>query len=195
MSSPRLRRLKSDYAKVMEEFSGHPYITVKPEAGEYPEKYDVTYRVPGLHLVDNTPVENGEHKVVFYLEKNYPQFKPKCEIKTPIFHPNFRGGVVCIGDYWSAGGENLVDLIVKVGDMIQYKEYNIQSPMDATAANWVTENEDCLPVSNIDLYREDITAQLETAATSDDDWSIEINEVAEADPSDADLDFELEFMN
>ncbi len=187
MSSPRLRRLRSDRTKVLEEFSGHPHITVIPEPGEYPEKYDVIYRLPGLRM-ENQPVEQHEHRVTFYLGRTYPQMKPKCEIHTPIFHPNFRGGVVCIGDHWTAGGETLVDLIVKVGDMIQYKEYNVKSPMDATSARWAVENAHSLPIANIPLYKKDLAGSTKVI---EDDWGIEIGDV-NMKPAE-DLDFDIEF--
>lgn len=191
MSSPRLRRLIADYENVMTEFLGHPHITVKPEDTSPPEVYEVIYRLPGLRLQGNNPVETNEHRVVFYLDQRYPQRKPRCEIKTPIFHPNFRSGIVCIGDHWSAGGETLADLIVKVGDMIQYKEYNLSSPMDAKAAFWAKENEHLLPISNIDLYREEVVVDL---AEISEDWSIDIRTVRDNERHE-DTDFEIEILS
>lgn len=169
MSTPRLRRLQSDYESVQYEFSGHPHVKAVFEQASPPEIYYITYYVPGLQLSGNSPVELREHRVVFKLGREYPQLKPQCEIKTPIFHPNFNGGVVCIGDKWTAGGETLVDLIVKVGDMIQYKVYNLKSPMDRKAAQWAQKNEHLFPVGNIDLYRKD------PASSGKDDWEIEFH--------------------
>ena len=172
MSTPRLRRLQADHEQVMKAFTGHPYITVRAGDGQPPTVYRVNYRVPGLRRGKRgSPEEIGRHEVVFQLTANYPQMKPKCTIETPIFHPNFRNGVVCIGDHWSAGGETLVDLIVKVGDMIQYKEYNIKSPMDAEAARWTQANEGRFPIGNLDLYPKE--PQTSVFNQREDDWEIE----------------------
>ncbi|MBA2132181.1 ubiquitin-conjugating enzyme E2 [Capillibacterium thermochitinicola] len=168
MSTPRLRRLQADYEQVMKAFTGHPYITVRASGGNPPTIYHVTYRVPGLRLGKNGPEVIDRHEVVFQLTANYPQIKPRCTIQTPIFHPNFKNGVVCLGDYWAAGGETLVDLIVKVGDMIQYKEYNIKSPMDREAASWALDNERRFPVGNLELY----PGEPQTSGR-EDDWEIE----------------------
>lgn len=168
MSTPRLRRLQSDYESVKHEFSGHPNVKVTFEQASPPEVYYITYSVPGLRLSNNAPVELRDHRVVFYLGRDYPQLKPRCEIKTHVFHPNFSGGRVCIGDKWTAGGETLVDLIIKVGDMIQYKVYNLKSPMDRKAAEWARKNEHLFPVGNINLYRKD-------PDSSEDNWGIKFH--------------------
>ena len=190
MNGPRIRRLKADYEKVIEEFTGHNYVSVITEEARPPEIYYVTYRVAGLRLENKTPVENHMHKVVFYLGKDYPKLKPKCEIKTPIFHPNFRGGIVCIGDQWTAGGETLIDLIIKVGDMIQYKDYKLKSPLDAKAAKWAKENESFFPVGNLDLYRSELELQIGLA--ENDDWTIEIVNKEETIKADDIVEFEID---
>lgn len=179
MSSPRLRRLQADQERVEKEFSGHPHILVTTEDAYPPEVYHITYRLPGICLQGDTPVETNEHRVVFYLGADYPRLKPMCKIQTPIFHPNFRDGEVCIADYWTAAGETLVDLIVKVGDMIQYKIYNLKSPMDARAATWASENEDRFPVSNIALYRGEVSDH--APGVEEDDWDIEFHVPAASD--------------
>jgi ubiquitin-protein ligase len=187
MSTPRLRRLQADYEQVVKAFTGHPYITVRASGGKPPTVYHVTYRVPGLRLGKRgTPEEIDRHEVVFQLTAKYPQMKPKCSIQTPLFHPNFRNGIVCIGDHWAAGGETLVDLIVKVGDMIQFKEYNIKSPMDAEAARWARANEGRFPIGNLELYPQE--TQVRAFSQREDDWEIEFK------PADGEVnDFELIF--
>jgi len=64
---------------------------------------------------------------------------------TPIFHPNFDASSVCIGDFWAAS-EGLDDLIVRVGRMIAYQEYNSKSPLNGLAAKWAAQHSGMLPV-------------------------------------------------
>jgi hypothetical protein len=64
---------------------------------------------------------------------------------TPIFHPNFDESSICIGDFWAAS-EGLDDLIVRIGRMIAYKEYNTKSPLNGLAARWAAQNASRLPV-------------------------------------------------
>jgi hypothetical protein len=40
-----------------------------------------------------------------------------------------------VGDHWTAG-ERLVDLVVRIGEMIAFQAYNIQSPLNGDAAMW-----------------------------------------------------------
>jgi len=142
----------SDYAQIKKEFTGHPYIKIEPIEGNPPERYLVTYHVKGLRLSPDTqrPVEVNFHQVEIYLHSDYPREKPRCFMRTEIFHPNFSDWV-CIGDFW-ASGEGIVDVIFQIGEMIQYRQYNVKSPLNGIAAKWVKENEHFLPVGYTDLY-------------------------------------------
>jgi hypothetical protein len=64
---------------------------------------------------------------------------------TPVFHPNFDDSSVCIGDFWAAS-ESLDDLIIRIGRMISYQEYNTKSPLNGLAAKWAAQNSHLLPV-------------------------------------------------
>jgi hypothetical protein len=64
---------------------------------------------------------------------------------TPVFHPNFDDATVCIGDFWAAS-EGLDDLIIRIGRMIAYQEYNTKSPLNGLAAKWAAQNTNLLPV-------------------------------------------------
>jgi len=178
-TSARLRRLYADYQQVVADLSGHPYIKVTPVQGDPPERYVVEYRVRGLELdpATNRPRARDYHKAQIYLHRDYPREKPKCVLETPIFHPNF-GSYICIGDHWAAG-ETLVDIIIKIGQMIMYQDYNPKSPLNGIAAQWAVQNERLLPVDNKDLYQPDVDIDLEL-------------EPAAADVADDDLDIELQ---
>jgi hypothetical protein len=89
-----------------------------------------------------------------------------CKISTPIWHPNFRDGQICIGDIWGAG-ESLSDIIINIGDMIQYKSWNSYSPLSSEAAQWAMENKYLFPVGDLDLNITDY-------ASSKDEVSIDL---------------------
>lgn len=149
----RMRRLASDWEQVKKDFEGHKYIVVTPIGPEPAEKYHVTYFVNGLYLkADKTPQILNRHEVEINLHADYPRYKPLCSIQTPIWHPNFRDGQICIGDIWGAG-ESLSDIIINIGDMIQYKSWNSFSPLCAEAAQWAIENKTMFPVGDISLYK------------------------------------------
>ena len=148
----RLRRIASDYEQIKKDFAGHKNIIVTPIGDEPPEKYHVTYFVNGIYLQPDGRIETlGRHEVEITLHAEYPRYKPVCSILTPIWHPNFRDGQICIGDIWGAG-ESLTDIIINIGDMIQYKSWNSYSPLSADAAVWAMDNKHLFPVGNVDLY-------------------------------------------
>lgn len=158
----RIRRLTSDWEQVKKDFTGHKNIIVKPVGEEPPEKYHVTYFVNGIYLLPDGQIETlSRHEVEITLHAEYPRYKPVCKILTPIWHPNFRDGQICIGDIWGAG-ESLSDIIINIGDMIQYKSWNSYSPLSADAAQWAMENKHLFPIGNIDLYIADYASAKDT---------------------------------
>lgn len=172
----RMRRLLSDYEQVKKDFAGHKNIIVTPIGDEPPEKYHVTYFVNGIYLLPDGRIETlGRHEIEITLHADYPRYKPICKILTPIWHPNFRDGQICIGDIWGAG-ESLSDIIINIGDMIQYKSWNSYSPLSADAAQWAMENKHLFPVGNIDLYIADYASSKETVEIDlfDDDGALVI---------------------
>jgi len=144
--SPRIRRLKLDYELLTQRFSGWPLVRISGTAGMPPEVYQFTYSLKGLY-VDNKGdiLERTEHVMEVNLALGYPRRPPHCRMLTPIFHPNFDSASVCIGDFWAAS-EGLDDLIIRVGRMISYQEFNTKSPLNGLAAKWAAQNQTLLPV-------------------------------------------------
>jgi ubiquitin-protein ligase len=149
MAGPRLRRLAADWEAIRSEFSGHPHVNVEPVGPRPPEVYRVRYRVPGLVLHGDIPVHHNDHMCEFRLPLGYPREQPYCVPLTPLFHPNVAEHY-CIADYWFAG-QSLVDVIAKVGEMIQYRIYNTKSPLNATAAYWAEQNPQLFPIGHVNL--------------------------------------------
>ncbi|MBQ7257911.1 MAG: hypothetical protein IJS60_09520 [Abditibacteriota bacterium] len=183
--TPRQRRMMADYNKIKENFTGSKYVKVEPIYGNPPEKYRVTFNLKGLCIENGKIVERHQHIAEITLTNEYPREKPKCNLLTPIWHPNF-GSYICIGDHWAAG-ESLSDVIVQIGDMIQYKEYNPKSPLNAQAARWSVENKNLFPLSNIDIMN---------PAPEEDDIEIVFNDTPStnnAKPNDDFDDIDIKF--
>jgi ubiquitin-protein ligase/DNA-directed RNA polymerase subunit RPC12/RpoP len=143
--SMRQRRLMADAQQMNDAFRLFDRIRVKPAAGEPPEVYHVEYRVKSLDRgPDGGPVPRESHVVEIQLTSDYPRMSPKCRMLTPIFHPNIDPATICVGDHWTAG-ERLVDLVVRIGEMLAYQAYNIKSPLDGEAAMWADLNVAQLP--------------------------------------------------
>ncbi|MGZ4828724.1 MAG: ubiquitin-conjugating enzyme E2 [Candidatus Angelobacter sp.] len=146
MLSPRIRRLKLDHDSLFKRFSGWPLIRIVGTAGMPPELYRFQYLIRGLYVApDGAILERNDHLLEVNLSLGYPRRAPQCRMLTPVFHPNFDDSSVCIGDFWAAS-EALDDLIIRIGRMISYQEYNTKSPLNGLAAKWAAQNSSLLPV-------------------------------------------------
>jgi ubiquitin-protein ligase len=146
MASPRTRRLLIDAESIRKRLAGWPLIEISGTAGIPPEIYRFTYRIKGLY-VDPTGniVERDMHLLEVNLSLGYPRRAPQCRMLTPVFHPNFDDSTVCVGDFWAAS-EGLDDLVIRIGRMIAYQEYNTKSPLNGLAAKWAAQNSNLLPI-------------------------------------------------
>ena len=148
---PRTRRLIADWTKIHEAFQNFPLINIQQAAGNPPELYRFLYNVRGLTRgADGKPVYRNGHVVEIQLTRDYPRQSPKCRMLTPIFHPNIEPAMICVGDHWTAA-ERLVDLVIRIGEMISYQAYNIKSPLDGEAAMWADQNTKHLPTDPRDM--------------------------------------------
>jgi ubiquitin-protein ligase len=146
MPSPRTRRLLLDHQTLVSRLTGWPLIEISGTAGLPPEIYRFTYHIKGLYVADNGEIlERDVHVLEVNLSLGYPRRAPQCRMLTPVFHPNFNESMACIGDFWAAS-EGLDDLVIRIGRMIAYQEYNTKSPLNGLAAKWATQNANLLPV-------------------------------------------------
>ena len=102
-------------------------------AGDPPDRYTVTFTCNGLIEVDGSLLFSNNHRVLIYLHRNYPSVQPQITWITPIFHPNVLDKKVCLGRSWSPA-MMLDDLCLELGAIIQYKTFNIDDPLNGTAA-------------------------------------------------------------
>jgi ubiquitin-protein ligase/DNA-directed RNA polymerase subunit RPC12/RpoP len=152
----RTRRLRADAEVMRTAFANFDAIRVTPLAGNPPEAYRVHYHIASLQPgPDGQPIPQPSHEIEIQLTSDYPRLSPRCKILTPIFHPNFDATTICVGDHWTAG-ERLVDLVIRIGEMIAFQAYNIQSPLDGQAAMWADLNREKLPTDSRNLRPADL---------------------------------------
>ncbi|HEV8291145.1 MAG TPA: ubiquitin-conjugating enzyme E2 [Tepidisphaeraceae bacterium] len=151
MLSPRIRRLKLDHDQLVQKFAGWPLIQITGTAGMPPEVYRFVYKIKGLFVSPAGEIqERQEHHLEVNLSLGYPRRAPQCRMLTPVFHPNFDDSTVCIGDFWAAS-EGLDDLVIRIGRMIAYQEYNTKSPLNGLAAKWAEQHVNLFPVESRDI--------------------------------------------
>jgi ubiquitin-protein ligase len=135
-----------DHQTLTARLSGWPLIQITGTAGMPPEIYRFTYHLRGLYVAPSGEIlERAAHVLEVNLSLGYPRRAPQCRMLTPVFHPNFDDAMVCIGDFWAAS-EGLDDLIIRIGRMIAYQEYNTKSPLNGLAAKWAAQNSTLLPI-------------------------------------------------
>jgi len=149
--SPRARRLLADAELLKKAFEKCEHIRIASFTGDPPDQYEIEYRVNSLERGGaSQPRQRSEHRVRISLTSDYPRLCPQCSMLTPIFHPNINETTICVGDHWTAG-ERLVDLVIRIAEMLAYQAYNIRSPLDGEAAMWADLNHDKLPTDPRDM--------------------------------------------
>jgi len=140
MSSPaRMRKLEAEFNNLSATFGNDPTIDIRA-IGDAPhvDHYMIVYRVPAL-IQDSTgqPMAVNETVVEIMLPLGYPREQPICRTLPGdvIFHPNFNAEKICIIDDWSPS-LGLVDIVKEIGEMLIWNKYNINSPLNAIAAEW-----------------------------------------------------------
>ena len=146
----RTRRLMADARNMASAFTHFDLIKIKSTTGDPAEIYQIEYHIKSYDRGKKNPVIREYHIAEIQLTSDYPRMAPKCRLLTPIFHPNIDPTTICVGDHWTAG-ERLVDLVVRIGEILSYQAYNIKSPLDAEAAMWADLNADKLPVDTRNL--------------------------------------------
>jgi hypothetical protein len=127
-------------------------------SGQPPDRYVVTFGCRGVVKIDKRISYTTHHQIEILLHAEYPQAAPHFRQLTPIFHPNFRyGGAglqVCIeARNWSPR-ESLSDLVLRLGNMITYRNYNPDSPIDGKAAQWARQNTHYFPLDERGWFRD-----------------------------------------
>jgi ubiquitin-protein ligase len=157
MDNPKIRRIESDFEKVSSLNKKSDLIYVEPLGNDH-TYYRVTYRCKGLmkSRINGEIVETDFHAMEIYLHKDYPRKPPRLIWLTDVFHPNIlshlENGGVCIGK-WSPM-ETLDALIIRIGEMVQYRGYNIRDALNEEAKKWAEENLNRFPVDTRPLLKQ-----------------------------------------
>lgn len=150
----REKRLKQDFQILCDLQRKSNLIDIEP-VGDHMNRYKITYNCKSLVWIEDNsdPSYSSRHEMEIYLHKDYPRRPPQLKWLTNVFHPNIlpphKNGGVCIG--WWTAAETIDSLCVRIGEMLQYKNYNLADPLDEEAAEWVKNNLDILPVDERDL--------------------------------------------
>ena len=135
IGSIRLQRLYREHQLIRQRYR-HSENVVVESGGDPPETYTVTFRV-------NSPVKmqggqllfGNEHTAQIRLLVDYPAEPPVCKMLTPAFHPNISPPEICIGDSFPLL-IHVADVIEKIGNMLQYRDYDLRVPYQNDATEW-----------------------------------------------------------
>src|SRR5215216_5470549 len=162
MDNVRLRRLKADHDALRRLAHQHPKIEIEGVSGNPPDRYRLLLKVKSLRERGDALETATEHRLEVTMPRGYPRDAPLFRMLTPVFHPNIAPHAVCIGDDWTAS-EALDTLIQRVGEILAYQSYNIKSPLNGRAAQWVEENSDRIPIDRDEFFLDLSAAPLHSA--------------------------------
>jgi ubiquitin-protein ligase len=155
MANPRIRarRLQAEFERVRELHNKGGLIAVENTRGDPPDRYIIRFTCRGIAAVFNgQPIYSNLHRVALALTDAFPVNQPLMEWLTPIFHPNIsaNGEAVCIGSWYPA--KTLDELLLMLGEMIQYKNYASYDPLHLDASLWAMAHKDLFPVDKRPLF-------------------------------------------
>jgi ubiquitin-protein ligase len=171
----RQTRLKTDYNRIKDLVDSSDFIHIVRTEGSPPDKYLIRYTCRGVEKINGsgTPNLREVHEVSIYLHAEYPLKQPQLKWMTPIFHPNIHNtGAVCIGAWWPA--KTLDELLLTLGEMVQYKNLDPKDPMNSKAAAWALRNKHRFPVDDRNLKSGSLADQIVIGMPEDND-DLEIN--------------------
>jgi ubiquitin-protein ligase len=111
-----------------------------------PDVYEIHYRLRSIVGVDKDqqPIFGNSHKAEIALPLNYPIQGPIIRMLSPVWHPNIKyhgQRRVCSNIDNFGLTYQLGDLILRLGEMLQYKNYHALPeppyPEDEQVARWV----------------------------------------------------------
>lgn len=161
MNTQRQIRLAEDYAEIQEYARLHPRIRLVNVSGDPPESYQIEYRISSLILSDDDVVVGRDHLVHFKMPADYPNVPPVVRVQSETFHPNIQAGIIDISPHW-VSESRLVSLVMRVGEMLAYQRYDLQSAANSAAVDWINRHIDQLPLDEINMHEPVETASSES---------------------------------
>lgn len=156
MSNPiLLKRLKSEFIEIDKYFAKTPYIFVLPNDKEPPDEYIVIYKANGVGKRDGQWIKVNKHIVHIYLSHNFFEVGPTATFKTPHYHPNIypNSNKFCAFASSFRAGESLTEYILRLGEVLQFKTYNLDSPANKEAAKWAKQSPHMFPLDKRNLRK------------------------------------------
>jgi ubiquitin-protein ligase len=141
----RVSTLVADHKNLEELRRSNPKIDFIPNTSHAPSKYKIIFLETGICGIreNGTPMTSDRHEIEIELGPNYPGEAPKVKWKTAIFHPNIspKTGNVCLGVLGDSylPGLGLARLVLMLFEMLQFRNYDIDSPFNEKAAEWAKE--------------------------------------------------------
>jgi ubiquitin-protein ligase len=154
----RLSRLYAEWQKMQLLDAQSTLIDIQ-SFGDPPERYLVTYHCKGLAWLDGhqEPSITNKHQLEIYLHQQFPHLPPRLTWLTEIFHPNIlpprKNSGVCIGAWTPA--ETLDRLCIRIGEMIEYRNFSVTDALDLDAARWASEHLHEFPIDDRDFLVRD----------------------------------------
>lgn len=122
--------------------------TNDPQYPHPPTHYLVTYFLKSYIGIreDQTPVEGEVHELSIKLPKYFPEQTAESKMLSPTWHPNIKSsgpfaGDICTNHRDFGALYHLDELIVRIGEFLQYKRYLAEDrkpwPEDPVVARWV----------------------------------------------------------
>lgn len=171
----RETRLRNEHQRVRDLVNRSEFIHILSTDGDPVERYIIRFTCKGVEKIDTTGKAflRETHDVSIYLHAEYPLKQPQLKWLTPIFHPNIHvTGAVCIGAWWPA--KTVDELLLTLGEMIQYKNYDPKDPMNSKAAAWALRQKHLFPVDGRDLKGQSLENLIVLGEEEVDDFGINI---------------------
>ena len=166
----RKTRLRNEFRRVQELVDRSELIHLVATDGNPPDRYKIRFTCTGVESVrpNGQPILRNVHEVSIYLHAEYPLKQPQLKWLTPIFHPNIHvTGAVCIGPWWAA--KTIDELLLTLGEMVQYKNLDPTDPMNSKAASWSQRNKRIFPIDDRPLKGRSLSDLISIGATEDAD--------------------------
>ncbi len=169
----RAKRLRAEFDRVRKLHESGGLVAIEQVVGDPPDHYIVRYTCRGImRLMGTQPVYGDLHRVVLHLTATYPNEQPQMEWLTPIFHPNIKadGSAVCIGTWFPA--KTLDQLLLMLGEMIQYRNYAAHDPLHLEASLWAMEHKNLFPIDDRMLLEPNRHVETNKSSRPTDDMEI-----------------------
>ncbi len=146
--STRTEALIEDYRRMQElQRLSQGRLTFTAEPAQLPQVYHVTLRCKGKkQRPDGSIRDIQEHQISIYPGSNYPTQAPDLVWETPVFHPNIKGGSVCLLDGLWTPSIRLDEVCLMLWDMARYRIRTLSGFFNREAMEWASENDGDFPL-------------------------------------------------